>query len=78
MLGRFVSRDPVAYTGGIHLLGYVSNRPTLHVDPLAMCQLYLMPLINYPPTLVDDFIDLTQEAENSPQAEGEATHAVGR
>lgn len=34
-LGRFISEDPIGFTGGdINLYGYVRNRPTLYTDPL--------------------------------------------
>ncbi|MCZ7648078.1 MAG: hypothetical protein M5U26_22935 [Planctomycetota bacterium] len=33
-LGRFVSRDPIGYKGGINVYEYVYNRPTLNVDPV--------------------------------------------
>jgi RHS repeat-associated protein len=31
--GRFLSRDPIGYRGGLNLYGYVGSRPTTHVDP---------------------------------------------
>jgi RHS repeat-associated protein len=35
-LGRFVSRDPIGYRGGINLYCYVANNPTQSVDPLGL------------------------------------------
>ena len=32
-LGRWVSRDPISYIGGLNLFGYVGNRPGYYVDP---------------------------------------------
>lgn len=32
-LGRFLSRDPIGYRGGINLYLYVGNRPLLYLDP---------------------------------------------
>ncbi len=31
--GRFVTRDPIGYEGGINLYGYVGNSPTGWIDP---------------------------------------------
>ncbi len=31
--GRFLTRDPISYAGGVNLYGYVRNRPTSLVDP---------------------------------------------
>jgi RHS repeat-associated protein len=35
-LGRFISRDPIGYEGGINLYAYVNNRPTMYVDPMGL------------------------------------------
>ena len=32
--GRFISRDPIHYVGGMNLYAYVKNNPTVHVDAL--------------------------------------------
>jgi len=32
-VGRFISRDPIGYRGGINLYGYVGNNPVRWVDP---------------------------------------------
>lgn len=32
-LGRFISRDPIRYQGGINLYAYVDNNPMMWVDP---------------------------------------------
>ena len=37
-MGRFVSRDPIAYEGGWNLYGYVSSRPTGATDPLGLAK----------------------------------------
>ena len=31
--GRFLTRDPISYSGGINLYSYVRNRPLDRVDP---------------------------------------------
>jgi len=36
-VGRFISRDPIGYEGGLNLYSYVTNIPTLMVDPLGLC-----------------------------------------
>jgi RHS repeat-associated protein len=35
-LGRFISRDPIGYAGGINLYAYVGSRPMDTVDPLGL------------------------------------------
>lgn len=32
--GRFLTRDPISYNGGMNLYGYVKNMPTRFIDPL--------------------------------------------
>ncbi|HUV04467.1 MAG TPA: RHS repeat-associated core domain-containing protein [Armatimonadota bacterium] len=32
-VGRFISRDPIGYEGGLNLYGYVAGVPTVAVDP---------------------------------------------
>ena len=34
--GRFLTRDPISYNGGINLYSYVQNNPTNYVDPLGL------------------------------------------
>ena len=34
--GRFVSRDPIKYTGGLHLYAYAFEIPTVNIDPLGL------------------------------------------
>ena len=34
--GRFLTRDPISYAGGINLYAYTRNRPTLFVDTLGL------------------------------------------
>jgi len=34
--GRFVTRDPIGYAGGVNLYGYVGNNPVNSVDPLGL------------------------------------------
>ena len=36
--GSWISRDPIAETGGINLFAYVSNMPTLFSDPLGLAK----------------------------------------
>jgi RHS repeat-associated protein len=33
LAGRFLSRDPIGYDGGLNIYAYVDNRPTAFVDP---------------------------------------------
>ena len=35
-LGRFISRDPIDYAGGMNLYEYVGSRPIGHVDPAGL------------------------------------------
>jgi len=35
-LGRFVGRDPIGYTEGLHLYAYVGNQPSSYVDPTGL------------------------------------------
>ena len=39
--GRFVSEDPIGFSGGINLYGYVGNNPTNFIDPLGLEKLIL-------------------------------------
>jgi RHS repeat-associated protein len=35
--GRFLSEDPITFSGGIDFYSYVRNRPLDHVDPFGLC-----------------------------------------
>jgi RHS repeat-associated protein len=35
-LGRFLTRDPIGFEGGVNLYGYVNNNPLNNVDPLGL------------------------------------------
>jgi RHS repeat-associated protein len=35
-VGRFISKDPIGYWGGINLYGYVENNPLNYFDPLGL------------------------------------------
>lgn len=35
--GRFITRDPISYSGGINLYSYVTNSPTGSSDPSGLC-----------------------------------------
>ncbi|WP_409269979.1 RHS repeat-associated core domain-containing protein [Pseudomonas sp. KCJK9044] len=35
--GRFISKDPISYRGGINLFAYTAN-PVLWVDPLGLAK----------------------------------------
>ena len=36
--GRFLTRDPIGYAGGMNLYGYVGNNPANAADPLGYCE----------------------------------------
>jgi len=38
--GRFVTRDPIGYQGGINLYGFAGNNPVNRMDPLGLWSLY--------------------------------------
>lgn len=44
-MGRFISRDPIGYEGGINLYGYVKNNPVKYKDPP---ELVIVNIHNYP------------------------------
>ncbi|RQZ59647.1 RHS repeat-associated core domain-containing protein, partial [Burkholderia sp. Bp9004] len=35
-VGRFVSKDPIGYSGGINIYGYVAGNPTGNIDPVGL------------------------------------------
>jgi uncharacterized protein RhaS with RHS repeats len=44
MEGRFISKDPIGFTGGdINLYGYVGNNPINYIDPLGLWGLGFTP-----------------------------------
>ncbi|MEN6372455.1 MAG: RHS repeat-associated core domain-containing protein [Armatimonadota bacterium] len=36
--GRWLTRDPIGYAGGLNLYGYCSNNPVNYTDPLGLCE----------------------------------------
>ncbi len=38
ILGRFISKDPIGFSGGINLYAYVRNNPVNLRDPLGLCE----------------------------------------
>jgi RHS repeat-associated protein len=41
--GRFLTRDPIGYGGGVNLYAYVTNSPTGFIDPLGLDKFTLPP-----------------------------------
>jgi RHS repeat-associated protein len=44
-LGRFLSRDPIGYTGGINVYEYAGDRPTSVIDPTGSLAVYFQACI---------------------------------
>jgi RHS repeat-associated protein len=40
-VGRFISRDPIGYKGGINIYSYVYNSPLMYVDPFGLAGSYV-------------------------------------
>ncbi|MBI9018055.1 MAG: hypothetical protein JEZ07_12435 [Phycisphaerae bacterium] len=51
--GRWLSQDPLGYVDGVNMYGYVSSRPTHHVDPTGLVGLGGNPTMG-PGTYIDD------------------------
>ena len=48
--GRFLSRDPIGYAGGVNLYGYTGNNPVNETDPDGLRRIYIQdPTIIRPP-----------------------------
>ncbi|MCA9792361.1 MAG: RHS repeat-associated core domain-containing protein, partial [Candidatus Eremiobacteraeota bacterium] len=41
-LGRFLSRDPIGFSGGLNLYGYVGGNPVNAVDPSGLDEVYYL------------------------------------
>jgi RHS repeat-associated protein len=39
-IGRFTSTDPAQFGGGVNFYAYVSNNPTVLIDPFGLCWIY--------------------------------------
>lgn len=45
--GRFLTRDPIGYAGGLNLYGYVGNNPTGWVDPSGLSKGILQKIVDW-------------------------------
>lgn len=36
-VGRFITKDPIGFTGGVNLYGYAGNNPYTYIDPVGLC-----------------------------------------
>jgi RHS repeat-associated protein len=62
-VGRFISEDPMKFTGGIDFFTYVGNRPTNKIDPLGLWPPKLGDVWNWGKRLKDAWDTATEYAD---------------
>lgn len=81
MEGRFVSKDPISFAGGINLFAYVYNNPINLIDPSGMIWVttgYNYPGANWLTGLMNYITDRIGTGMSDPNLPGSSpSHYVG-